>query len=98
MTEVSSKLPLNFADLDRYVECWSLPSEKDRAIKRITSSMSDLRSFHEAVFPRLDAIIEFLNTFPNDPNELPAAEPPKKPVVTGITGAPNNFILATFKA
>ena len=74
MTEVSSKLPLYFADLDRYVECWSLPSEKDRAIKRITSSMSDLRSFHEAVFPRLDAIIEFLNTFPNDPNQLPASE------------------------
>jgi hypothetical protein len=36
--------------------------------------MSDLRSFHEAVFPRLDVIIEFLNTCPNDPNELPAAE------------------------
>jgi hypothetical protein len=74
VTEVSNKLPPNFADLDLYVEGWSLPSEKDRAIKRIASSMSDLRNFHKAVFPRLDAIIDYLNTFPNDPDELPAAE------------------------
>ncbi|MFM9993015.1 MAG: hypothetical protein ACKVOY_16405 [Burkholderiaceae bacterium] len=66
------KLPQEFADIDQFVQEWSLSFEQARAVKRLASSIDELRTFHSAMFPRLDAIIDYLNRFPNDPSALPA--------------------------
>jgi len=72
MTASSPQLPEAFADLNRFVPEWSLPTEQSRAVKRVDSTIGELRLFHFVVFPRLDEIIAYLNDFPNDPGALPA--------------------------
>jgi len=69
-------LPAMFADLAPYAAEWSLEMERDRAVKRVSTDIAKLRRFHDAVSPRMEAIIEYLNTFPNDPDTLP--EPVKR--------------------
>ena len=64
-------LPATFADLVPYVAEWSLEMERDRAVKRVSTDIDELRRFHDALSPRMEAIIEYLNTFPNDPEALP---------------------------
>jgi hypothetical protein len=65
-------LPPEFSDLVPYVSEWSLDTEQARAGKRVSTDIAKLRQFHEAVSPRMEAIILYLNTFPNDPGALPA--------------------------
>jgi hypothetical protein len=57
---------LDFTDLEPFVKEWGLPTTHDRLVKRLNSSFEDLQSFHAAMSPRLDGIIEFLNQFPLD--------------------------------
>ena len=64
-------LPAQFADLVPYVAEWSLEVERDRAVKRVSTDIEKLRHFYAAVAPRMEAIIEYLNNFPNDPETLP---------------------------
>jgi hypothetical protein len=64
-------LPAAFSDLAPYVSEWVLPSEKERAIKRVSTDIKKLREFQQAILPRLESMIEFFNTFPNDPKALP---------------------------
>ena len=61
-------LPPQFAELEAYSD-WILPSEYDRYGKRIASSMDELQAFYDAAFPRLPAILEYLDAQPID--ELP---------------------------
>jgi len=65
-------LPAEFADLEAYVEEWSLAAERSRAVKRVSTEIGKLREFHAAVAPRMEAMILYLNAFPNDPEALPA--------------------------
>jgi hypothetical protein len=67
-------LPAQFADLVPYVAEWSLEQERDRAVKRVSTDIEKLRRFHESVSPRMEAIIEYLNTLPNDPDALPGPD------------------------
>ena len=65
-------LPAELSDLVPYVNEWSLDTERARAVKRVSTDIAKLRQFHEAVSPRMEAIILHLNTLPNDPDALPA--------------------------
>jgi hypothetical protein len=64
-------LPEAFSDLTPYVAEWALGSEKERAEKRVSTDIAKLREFHAALLPRLEPMIQFFNTFPNDPDALP---------------------------
>jgi hypothetical protein len=66
------RLPQAFADLECHVAEWSLDGEKARAEKRVSTAIVKLRAFHAAVAPRMESIIQYLNTFPNTPHDLPA--------------------------
>jgi hypothetical protein len=65
-------LPDEFADLAPLAAEWSLGSEEERCNKRLTTDMAKLKDFYNVGFPRVEAIIAFLNEFPNDPAKLPA--------------------------
>jgi hypothetical protein len=67
-------LPAAFADLAPWVAAWSLGTEKARAERRVLTPMPVLRAFHAATLPRLEAVIEYLNTLPNDPQVLAPAD------------------------
>jgi hypothetical protein len=58
-------LPAEFADLEPFSE-WSLEFEHERYTKRLSSSMDEMQSFYDAAFPRLEAIIEYLDRFDLD--------------------------------
>lgn len=65
---MSTALPPAFADLEPFAD-WSLPTEKERFAKRLSSSMDELQTFYDAAFPRLDDAVAYLDQFPL--NELP---------------------------
>ena len=63
-------LPTDFADLEPYAETWCLASEPERLHRRLASTMPDMLAFYDAVTPRAEAAMSYLERFPLD--ELPA--------------------------
>ena len=62
---MTTALPPEFADLEPFAE-WCLPTESERYAKRLASSMDELQSFYDAAFPRLEAILAYLDSFALD--------------------------------
>ena len=62
-------LPPEFSDLERFVADWCLDSEPERYAKRLSSRMDEIQAFYDAVFPRAEEAIRYLEKFPLD--ELP---------------------------
>ena len=63
------RLPAEFSDLEPFVDDWCLDSEPERYAKRLASSMDQLQTFYDAVFPRAEAAMVYLEKFPL--HELP---------------------------
>ena len=53
-------LPNAFKDLAEFSD-WILPVERDRHRKRVTSDLATARRFYDALFPRMEAILDHLN-------------------------------------
>lgn len=66
------ELPIAFADLSPFSSAWCLTDQPSRYLKLVSSSMTELRQFYEAVLPRIGAIAEHLSAFPVA--DMPAAE------------------------
>jgi hypothetical protein len=58
-------LPAQFADLEAFAG-WALPTERERYAKRIDSTMAELQAFYDAAFPRMEAVLAYLDQFPLD--------------------------------
>jgi hypothetical protein len=59
-------LPPAFSDLEPWVAEWCLDSEPERYAKRLNSSMEEIQAFYDAVFPRAEEAIRYLEGFPLD--------------------------------
>lgn len=59
-------LPAEFADLEPFVADWCLDSEPERYAKRVSSTMDEIQAFYDAIFPRAEAAIQYLEQFPLD--------------------------------
>jgi hypothetical protein len=57
-------LPPEFSDLEPFVEDWCLASEPERYAKRLGSTMDEMQAFYDAIFPRAEAAIAYLEKFP----------------------------------
>ncbi|MGR8949802.1 MAG: hypothetical protein ACU84Q_17300 [Gammaproteobacteria bacterium] len=53
-----------FRELSPYLEKWALPTEAERSAQRWQASPQQLRSFYEAVLPKLDDLLDYLDEFP----------------------------------
>ena len=62
-------LPTEFSDLERFVADWCLDSEPERYAKRLASTMDEIQEFYDAVMPRAEAAMQYLEKLPLD--ELP---------------------------
>ena len=62
-------LPAAFADLESLVP-WAVATEAERARKRRDSTMAEIQTFYDAILPRMEAIIDYLNPLPLE--NLPA--------------------------
>jgi len=58
-------LPPDFADLEPFAG-WSLQTEAERYAKRLSSTMDELQAFYEGAFPRLEAVLDYLDQFDLD--------------------------------
>jgi hypothetical protein len=66
--------PGAFADLEPFAS-WALPSERERYARRLSSSMDDLQALYDTAFPRLEAMLDYLDGFelralPDDASRL----------------------------
>ncbi len=64
-------LPEAFADLAPWAG-WALEPERARTAKKVASSMEELRAFYDAMMPRLEAIIAYLDGLPAGDRPAPA--------------------------
>ena len=62
-------LPVQFADLEPFAKEWCLASEPERYAKRLASTMDEIQAFYDALFPRAEEAIVYLEKFSLD--ELP---------------------------
>jgi|SRR5262244_2368675 len=61
-------LPEPFHDLEPYL-AWSVPTERERSAKRQFSTMGEIRTFYEAMLPRMEEILSYLDQF--SPEHIP---------------------------
>jgi hypothetical protein len=62
-------LPPEFSDLEPFAGTWCLAGEPERYAKRLASTMDEMQAFYDAVFPRAEAAMTYLEKFPL--HELP---------------------------
>jgi len=65
MSTTTTSLPAEFSDLAPFTD-WALPTERTRYAKRIDSTMGELQAFYDALYPRLEAAMTYLDRFPLD--------------------------------
>lgn len=56
-------LPAQFSDLAEFVAAWALPTERERFHKLHTSTLEELRRFYDAMLPRMNEILAWLNQY-----------------------------------
>ena len=59
-------LPPEFSDLEPFAPTWCIADEPERYAKRLATTMDDMQAFYNAIFPRAEAAIAYLDKFPVD--------------------------------
>ena len=59
-------LPPEFAALEPFASEWCLASEPERYAKRLASTMDEIQEFYDALMPRAEDAIRYLDKFPLD--------------------------------
>ena len=59
-TMTEALLPEAFEDLSPWLD-WALEPERARTAKKVASSMEELRAFYDALMPRMEEIIAYLD-------------------------------------
>ncbi|WP_079435119.1 hypothetical protein [Zoogloea sp. LCSB751] len=60
----ATALPKSFEVLEPLVATWALPTQNARQQRRIHSSRGELRAFYEAMLPRIEDIVEYVDRYP----------------------------------
>lgn len=60
---MNALLPEEFKDLESLVAEWAIEDGHQRYVKRVNSTMEELKSFYDQVFPRGEAAIEYVDQF-----------------------------------
>jgi hypothetical protein len=66
---MSTTLPEKFVDLEPWVAEWSKATRSERYETRLSKNIDELGAFYDAVAPRAEEAIEYLDTL--DINDLP---------------------------
>jgi hypothetical protein len=59
-------LPEEFVDLEPFAKVWSIPGRNDRYQRRLASTMQELQTFYDAMMPRGEEILAYVDQFPMD--------------------------------
>ncbi len=60
---MTSKLPEQFGELERWVDEWGIEDGHQRYVKRVNSSMEELKAFYDDMFPRGREAIDYVDQF-----------------------------------
>ena len=61
-----SMLPPQFADLEPFAATWCLASEQERYGQRLASNIDEMQAFYDAIVPRAEEAIAYLDQLPLD--------------------------------
>jgi hypothetical protein len=61
---MSALLPAEFADLEPFAADWCLATEHERFTHRVNSDIADIEAFYNAIVPRTEAALEYLERLP----------------------------------
>jgi hypothetical protein len=56
-------LPAEFSQLEHLVPEWAIEDGHERYVKRVNSSMDEIRSFYDAVFPHAEEAVAYIDKF-----------------------------------
>jgi len=56
-------LPQEFSRFEHLVSEWSIEDGHERYVKRVNSSMDEIRAFYDEVFPHAEAAVAYLDQF-----------------------------------
>ena len=56
-------LPVEFSDLERFAPDWVFETEHTGNAFRVEQSMADLDDYYHTVFPRMDALCDYVDQF-----------------------------------
>lgn len=56
-------LPEEFERLEGFAREWALPTGPERAAKRLSSDMEEIQELYDAVLPRAEEIIDYLDQY-----------------------------------
>ena len=60
---MSSLLPGKFAQLEHLVPEWAIEDGHTRYVKRVNSSMEQIRAFYDEIFPHAESAVAYLDQF-----------------------------------
>jgi hypothetical protein len=63
-------LPSEFSDLEPFAAKWSLATEQERYMERLSSSMDEMQALYDAVTDRAEEAMAYCDKFPLD--DMPA--------------------------
>lgn len=63
---MSALLPESFADLEKWVDEWAIEDGHQRYVKRVNSTMDELKAFYDDMFPRGKEAIDYVDQFDYD--------------------------------
>lgn len=60
---MTAVLPQEFSHLERWVPDWAIEDGHQRYVKRVNSSMDEIRAFYDAVFPHAEEAVAYIDKF-----------------------------------
>jgi hypothetical protein len=60
---MNTALPAEFSQLEHLVPEWAIEDGHKRYVKRVNSSMDEIRSFYDAVFPYAEEAVAYIDKF-----------------------------------
>jgi hypothetical protein len=60
---VSATLPPEFSQLDHLVAEWAIEDGHERYVKRVNSSMEEIKGFYDEVFPFAEEAVDYIDKF-----------------------------------
>jgi hypothetical protein len=60
---MNTALPQEFSQLEHLVPEWAIEDGHQRYVKRVNSSMDEIRAFYDEVFPRAEEAVAFIDKF-----------------------------------
>jgi hypothetical protein len=60
---MNTTLPQEFSQLEHLVPEWAIEDGHERYVKRVNSSMEEIRAFYDEVFPHAEEAVAYIDKF-----------------------------------